>query len=792
MSLKTTELNLLHKFKQKVSLLNLDIQFLKKCKKSNVFPNFIQIKIPIKNKTTDKVLYNAKKNWLNTEIRNCYSKQSNLELQAMEIHLKIIKNLSPFHVDQFNLYYENMLNSIHYKYKNKSQKLEKKFNELIKNTKVEDKNENVFPNQKLIYNLSTELFSQEELDLLEKGLNFNFKNKLDIQHLIIDVETNIQYLSHEQKSQIRSDIKTSLNKLSSGKKWLSNQDIKYQHLIKQLQEKDVFYLKSDKGNAIVILNKTDYFERVKLMIDQGPYRVCTKNPLNKYTTSTRETIKQCKTLIDEDLRKKLIISNPVIPRLYCLPKIHKPGNQMRPIVSSINCPTYLVSKWLQNKLLNLIQYQTYACKDRYEFINKIKDVELNDDEYFVSFDVVGLYPNVPMDTTRIIIKDWLTSINLSEEEIHEYMMLVNLCTNQTTFSFNGNLYSQIDGTAMGSPLSCILANIFMSHFEFLAQQSLSYFPRVWIRYVDDVFAIFNKNEDINNFTRQLNSIYPSIKFTFEIEINKQLPFLDLLVIKNDKNIEFDIYRKSTHTERYITSDSFHPPQQKRAIFHSLIHRLINTPLSKENFQKELNHIKDVARFNGYRTDLINNMLNKAQKNCLIKSRSTLLPLKTQKHGWISTTFTNISSSVSKTFKINTDKNTTFTTHNNLKRSLKSPKDNIEHQDRSGIYQINCNNCDKIYIGQTRRNLKTRFKEHNSHIKYNRAEKSAVADHCIKTNHELLDSNLKLLKGIVKPKFLNAWETYYINILGKESLMNNENGPIQNSPLLTFEFLRKFI
>lgn len=67
MSLKTYKLNLLHNFKQKVCLvLHLDIEFIKKkCKRNNVSPNFIKIKIPIINITTEKVLHGAKTNWLN-------------------------------------------------------------------------------------------------------------------------------------------------------------------------------------------------------------------------------------------------------------------------------------------------------------------------------------------------------------------------------------------------------------------------------------------------------------------------------------------------------------------------------------------------------------------------------------------------------------------------------------------------------------------------------------------------------------------------------------------------------
>src|SRR5436190_6838577 len=150
---------------------------------------------------------------------------------------------------------------------------------------------------------------------------------------------------------------------------------------------------------------------------------------------------------------------------------------MRPIVSSINSPTYLLSKWLQKQLDSLPKYTSLSIKNRYELIQNIKDLKIEDNELLVSFDVVSLYPNVPIDVTIEIIKDWLTSINLTTNEVNEYTRLIKLCMNQTTFQFNDLFYTQLNGTAMGNPLSCFIANIFMGHFETLAKESLPYFPK---------------------------------------------------------------------------------------------------------------------------------------------------------------------------------------------------------------------------------------------------------------------------------------------------------------------------
>ncbi|KAJ8961712.1 hypothetical protein NQ318_021312 [Aromia moschata] len=109
-----------------------------------------------------------------------------------------------------------------------------------------------------------------------------------------------------------------------------------------------------------------------------------------------------------------------------------------------------------------------------------------------------------------------------------------------------------------------------------------YFPRVWFKYVDDFFAVFDtKAISLDNFVAKLNNRFPTIKLTYEMEHNEQLPFLDVLVIRNSENkLEFDVYRKETVTLRYIPNDSHHP-SHKMASFNFLIHRLLNFLLSKE-------------------------------------------------------------------------------------------------------------------------------------------------------------------------------------------------------------------
>ena len=225
-------------------------------------------------------------------------------------------------------------------------------------------------------------------------------------------------------------------------------------------------------------------------------------------------------------------------------------------------------------------------------------LRLESGEIMVSFDVSALFPSVPVDETLSCLRDRLTKHNDWPEKVEAFIELTKLCVENCFFTFNGIVYSQTSGLAMGSSLSPFLSELFMAALE-EAMSKKRFFPRCWIRYVDDIFCII-KRTHLRIFLKMLNEHHPSIKFTFEEEQNGRLPFLDLLVIRNAENvIELDIYRKQTSTERFITSNSMQAQQHKMAAFNSMIHRLVTLPLTEERFRREKSTIIDIARKNGY-------------------------------------------------------------------------------------------------------------------------------------------------------------------------------------------------
>ena len=103
-----------------------------------------------------------------------------------------------------------------------------------------------------------------------------------------------------------------------------------------------------------------------------------------------------------------------------------------------------------------------------------------------------------------------------------------------------------DGVAMGCPLGLDLINIFMVELEGTIIPSLSNKIKLWKRYVDDTIA-FVKTDEIMNVLSSLNSHYSNIQFTMEIEQSNQIPFLDVLLIRNVERVSTTLYCYVTNT-----------------------------------------------------------------------------------------------------------------------------------------------------------------------------------------------------------------------------------------------------
>lgn len=680
-----------------------------------------------------------------------------------------------------------------HKYQKKKKVQIAKYNNLVNNTPLHVKRKLfkcVEPINNFVRNLSSETFNPSELNLLNRGFNFAIQpaNNEAIKNTLIDFEVAIGMCDDEdEKTKMRCDVVDNIKntKLSS----ISSEMSEFKKVSKSLRDKkqSVFFTKADKSNNIVILDKDDYIQSTENFIRDGPYEQVNYDPLPGMIRRTKTAVKESsKVFVNEPFfTLKMHVSNPIIPRLYTQLKLHKPGNKVRPITPNNNAPTEKLAIWLLNKFNSMkLKFESASIKNSIEFVNKIKNEHINDNEMQLSFDIENMYPNVPITQSLDILNDWLVSNNEDAAKVHELVKLTRLCMEENWFQFNGNFYKQNHGCCMGSPLSPFIANLFMSHFETELKND-SNFPRIWHRYVDDVWAVIKKQKLRQFMNRINNSKYATIKFTYEEENNSRLNFLDVTVIRNENKFEFDIFRKPTNTGRYITSDSYHPIKHKLAAFHCMIHRALNIPLTYDRLESEIENIKTLAHVNGYTEQMVNELITAHQRKRELRDHTTLSLIR-ENHGsqdiaerWSSFNFHSELSNKIRPILCKQNIKISECSKSKLSNIIGGSKDIIDKHNQSGIYSIICKDCNKQYIGQTRRSIIKRFKEHKCHTEHGRSDDSSVAKHMVDFNHNMDLSCLKLIHRVDNFYELNAYESFYINKF-KDNLMNENNGPIQNS------------
>ena len=165
---------------------------------------------------------------------------------------------------------------------------------------------------------------------------------------------------------------------------------------------------------------------------------------------------------------------------------------------------------------------------------------------------------------------------------------------------------------MGSPLSPVLANIFMEYFESKLLPGLENRPPLWLRYVDDVFALWPRDLPLLPFLNNLNQLVPSIKFTVEWESEGSLPFLDTEVFRHTANFKFKVFRKPTHSGMFLHFYSWQPAHIKRGVLISMFLRAYRL-CDPEFLNGEINYIKRSFKKLTYPDNFINKALSQARR-----------------------------------------------------------------------------------------------------------------------------------------------------------------------------------
>ena len=361
---------------------------------------------------------------------------------------------------------------------------------------------------------------------------------------------------------------------------------------------------ADKGGKIVIMDRQDYEQDCERQLqDEEHY---TEVLPNHYKTIQRDIKDTLQTLrnqnaIDETTQNQLYNPRARIPPFYTIPKIHKEGNPGRPIVSGIQSPTENISKFVDFHIKDYVPKIDSYVKDTTHFINILQDYELEPGDLLVTLDVKALYTNIPHAEGLQALNETLTNNNHQNPPPWALVRLADLVLKNNMFQFNNKFYLQNQGTAMGTKMAPSYAILYMANFEQHALTTYRLRPKLWIRYIDDIFLIWQHgNQELELFVEFLNTINGTIRFTCESDPEK-LPFLDVTVIRGEDNkMDTTLYIKPTDAQAYLHYSSEHPATTKNSIPFSQFLRIRKICSKIEDYNYHASRLYNIFKERGYK------------------------------------------------------------------------------------------------------------------------------------------------------------------------------------------------
>ena len=432
------------------------------------------------------------------------------------------------------------------------------------------------------------------------------------------VKTFIEAMENELDNQERTSSKRKYNLTKDERKALNNFRIR----------EDIVITNADKGGAVVIQDVKDYInEALRQLNDETFYKKCDQDLTEKHNKRIQNIIESLRKskLIDDKTADMLTETQPKTPKFYTTPKIHKPNNPGRPVISSINCHTARISQYIDYHLQDHAKRLSSYIKDTTDFINKTKDLEIPTGSILVTMDVSALYTNIPNNEGITSIRQSLIKENSSIKHMTVILTFLRLILTLNNFKFNDKHYLQTKGCAMGTKCAPTYASIFMGDFE-----KREIYPRTknkilkYLRFIDDIFLIWTAPlNELEDFFRIINTVHPSISFTTE-HSQSHINYLDTTVSIQNNRLEYKIFKKPTDRSLYLHNTSYHPNNLKNNIPYGQALRLKKICTNHDEYNKSLFKMKEAFLKRGYQNEHLDKQFDKVKT----KNRDDLLKYNT--------------------------------------------------------------------------------------------------------------------------------------------------------------------
>ena len=393
-----------------------------------------------------------------------------------------------------------------------------------------------------------------------------------------------------------------------------------------------------------------------------------------------------------------------------------------------------MTQWLSNVKECQIQCSTKLICD------SLRGVQLEDNEKLVSFDVVSLYTNVPVDEAINTCADLLFNCAQLPIDKETFITLAKLASCNVVMSTNDGYYTQVDGLAMGSPCAPLLANGWLSQFDCDIKGD----AKLYFRYMDDIIRDISGNK-LEEKLIEVNSFHESLKFTQEEESEGAIPFLDMNIKHNeDGTLALTWYCKPSDTGLIMNFHALAPMRYKRAVVCGFVHRIYRSCSNWKFVHESLERAKVILTNNQYPPRFLEKIIHDTLTKIVgdmkkEKEKPDKFLLFLQYRGKSSETYARDLRKIGAPCRV-------IFTLRKLKTLTPSLKPPVEKTLKSGVvYKIQCPRCSACYVGATARHLTTRFKEHIQ-------KKEAVSKHLSLCGAVVSEENLDILCSTLRGTF----------------------------------------
>ena len=590
-------------------------------------------------------------------------------------------------------------------------------------------------------NLSGENVSDDIISILNLGPKFvPTSRKIPYMDIITATESKALTLSRANENTKAQTLRQEVMKiLKTARTPTSNLTKKQGLALKELKSNsDVLVYPFDKGSGLVLIKKEEVLQKLKEQV--GETKVVKKDPTSAFATNIQNMVRKIKDKITKQEYRDIYPSDPIAPRMYGAIKAHKPEKNfpMRMIVSTIGTANYGLSRFLVKLIQPTLNENDSRLLNSKTFVEKARTWEIDPGETQVSYDVVNLYPSIPIQASISVITTLLQQdesfSSRTKLTIEEVCMLIKITLSRCYFLWEDEIHVLQDSGPIGLSLMVVMAEGFLQFHEKNAiSQALSHIPpinlKTFVRYVDDSHARFPSTGEADQFLGYLNAQDENIQYTVEPETEDGLNFLDVNIKNNGLGkYEFAIHRKQAITNVQIKPHSSHDPKVLKGVFKGFVHRAF-TLCSDKHIDDELSFLVDSFKENGYSESILTGIIDSYRKNQRINQSTggveseSIEQANIVKLPWIP----GVSVRLKKTFRKAGFK-AVFKSGNNLSAILTARnKCKLPKNSSPGIYKVNCS-CGKYYIGETKLQVSTRIKQHQKNSFLGNTAHSGLCQH----------------------------------------------------------------